>query len=185
MLTKKQIDDYYVSQMPMLTTIIKGVSYKQNKQYIDIDVALNEAYLHIIQNKEKLSTEKEVQKMLVNFINKSIIWTNSKLNKLERVNSIGDVTYDAADTIDNDLLNKIEIEEWYNEKMCILNMYRAQEKDKVKQIIFDTYFKKEIRKGIDLAKHLGVNKDYGCRYIREMKADIKAYYAEYIKNNNK
>jgi DNA-binding transcriptional regulator LsrR (DeoR family) len=54
-------------------------------------------------------------------------------------------------------------------------MYKEQETDKVKLIIFDLYYNRGITKGIDLAKHLGINKDYACKYIREMKQTIRNY----------
>lgn len=182
-MSKQELDAYFVTQLPMLTTIIKGVRYKTNKQYIDVDAAVSEAYLHCIQNLDKITKEKDLQKMMVNFVNKSILWHNSKLSKQSRLNDNGEYNADKADEIDIDLQQKIEIEKWYDEKQAILQMYRNQLHDKVKQIIFDCYFVKDIKKGVDLAKHLGVSKDSGCKYIREMKADIKAFNDNY-KNNN-
>lgn len=64
-------------------------------------------------------------------------------------------------------------------------MYRDQEKDKIKQIIYECYFVKGITKGVDLAKHLGINKDYASKYIREMKSDIQEFHKNYLENNNK
>lgn len=199
---KKDIDNYFVKMIPMFEKIVKGVSYKNNRK-IDVNAAINEGYLHIMKNIDSITTFKELEKMSVNFLNMNIKWTNSQLNKQEMVNNNEffysseidkeDVdypgkpitkTYSDVSDLDLELEQKIEIEKWYNEKKCILTLYRNQEQDKVKQVIFDCYFKKNITKGTALAKHLGINKDYSCKYIRELKEDINNYYIDWKKNNN-
>lgn len=201
-MTKNKADEFFSSIIPMLTTIIKGTTFKYNKD-IEPQVVLAEAYIYMHDRLKDIETENHYQRMIIDFIKKNIGWYNSKLNKLERVNnnlefySEGDENNDVSvnkaitetiereDTQDVDLQHKVNIEEWYNEKQCILQMYRFQEKDKVKQIIFDLYFGKGLTKGVQLSKHLSVNKDYGCQYIREMKADIKLFNENYSKNINK
>lgn len=199
---KKDIDNYFVKMIPMFEKIVKGVSYKNNKK-IDVYAAINEGYLHIIKNIDKISTPQQLERIAVNFLNMNIKWTNSQLNKQEMVNNneffYNDEidkeepeypgksitkTYNDTSDLDLELEQKIEIEKWYNEKKCILTLYRNQQQDKIKQVIFDCYFKKNITKGTALAKHLGINKDYGCLYIRELKKDINNYYIEWKKNNN-
>ena len=183
-MTKKEFDNYFVSQLPMLQIIVKGVAYKQNKK-IDTDAAINEAYLHCHKNLDKLMTENQAQRMMVQFINMNIIWENSQLNKMERVNDIGEFYIkDDIDDIDDSLEDKLKIEEWYNERKSYLEIYRQQENDAVKGIIFDCFFKKNITKGLDLAKHLGINKDKASKYIRELKSDVKEFYNR-NNNNNK
>lgn len=200
-MSKKEMDDYFVEILPMLEKIVKGVSYKNNKK-IDTYAAINEAYLHL--SRYQISTKKELEKLVVNFLNMNIQWTNSKLNKQEKCGEHNDKlnarTYhggedetstsnnykeEPTDEMDVELETKILIEKWWDEKQCILQMYRDQEKDKIKQIIYDCYFIKNITKGVDLAKHLGINKDYSCKYIREMKSEIQDFYQNYIENNNR
>ena len=137
--------------------------------------------------KDTIITEKQLEKLVVNFINQNIIWTQSKINKQEKVNdNIGEYFGNEVDEdVEISLQQKIEIEKWYNEKQCILEMYRDTEQDKIKQIVFDCYFKKGIIKGTALAKHIGINKDYACKYLREMKKDINDYYQQWLKDNNK
>jgi hypothetical protein len=201
-MSKKEMDDYFVEILPMLEKIVKGVAYKNNKK-IDTNAAINEAYLHM--TRYDISTKKDLEKLVVNFLNMNIQWTNSKLNKQERVGQHNDKLNtksfyggsdddtstenfkpkeEPTDEMDVELETKILIEKWWDEKQCILQMYRDQEKDKIKQIIYDCYFKKNITKGVDLAKHLGVNKDYSSKYIREMKNEIKDFYENYLQNNN-
>jgi hypothetical protein len=185
-MNKKQMDDYFVKLLPILEPIVKGVAYKQNKK-LDTYAVINEAYLHMVKYQETITTEKQLEKLVINFINQNIIWTQSKINKQEKVNdNIGEYFGNEVDEdIEISLQQKIEIEKWYDTKQCILQMYRDTEQDKIKQIVFDCYFKKGITKGTALAKHIGINKDYACLYIRTMKKDINDYYQQWLKDNNK
>ena len=204
-MNKEEIDAYFISKLEMFEKIAAGILYKQNKR-INKDVVINEAYLHLSQVKA-IESPIQLEKIVVNFIKMNIGWTNSRINKQEKISNHNDLintnymTYgDDGDKVikiensfsqqivdedsDIELLAKIEIEKWYDSKQAILFLYRQQEEDKIKQIIYDCYFNKGITKGLDLAKHLGVNKDYASKYVREMKQSIRDFNEEYIKNNN-
>ena len=176
MLTDKEINETFINLIPLLRPIVKGVAYKRNKQYIEDDAAINEAYIYIIENKSLLTSQDHMQRIVINFLNKSIVWNNSKLSQQEKINNISESHF-VPDQIDDDsdIIHKLATEKWFTDRRCVTRMWRAQEQDKVKCIIFDCYFDKGIVKGVDLASHLGINKDYANRYIREMKADIRDY----------
>lgn len=178
-MTQQEINDHFVKIIPMLEGIVKGIAYKSNKK-IDTHAAINEAYIYIWERPDLMTDPNMLQRIAINFIKKSIHWSTSKLNKLENVNNLNEVFFNDDLDDDSDMDDKIQLEKWYTDRKCILEMYRKQEVDKVKLIIFDLYYNKGITKGVDLAKHLGINKDYSCRYIREMKADIK----KFAKDNN-
>ena len=166
----------------MLQKIAKGIAYKNNKKYINPSTAINEAYLYIYEKcRDKFSNEDQLQRIVINYIKMMTIWNGSvSFTNLEKVMT-SDYIPDTIDDFDENFDDKLEIELWYNDRKCLLSLYREQEQDKVKQIIFDCYFKKGITKGIDMAKHLKINKDYACKYIREMKKDVKDFSD---KNNN-
>ena len=175
MLSQEEINEKFVEMIPMLEKIVLGVSYKRGKK-IEPHAAINEAYLYIMERQELLVNQDIIQRIVIQFINKSIVWPTSKLNKLEDVNNISEeFITDPPDSSEEDLESKIELENWYNEKLCTLELYRQQETSKIKRIIFDVYFNKGITKGVDLANHLNINKDYACRYIRELKQDIRDF----------
>jgi hypothetical protein len=190
-MSKKEADEIFVELLPFLQRMAKGTSFKMNKT-LTTDLIVNEAYLHVYKNLDKINDPKDLEKMAVNFIVKNIGWANSQINKQERVNvhdeqvdyDDEDNTNEQIDTTEEDLEDKIEIEQWYNNKLSILQMYRNQEKDKIKQIIFDCYFNKGITKGIAMAKHLNINKNAGCQLVKQMKQDIKQYQTQ-ITNNIK
>ena len=175
MLTLEEINNKFVSIIPMLENIVKGIAYKNNKQ-IETHAAINEAYIYVIENSDIMKSEDFLQRVTIQYLNKAITWNTSKLNKLESVNNINtDFLIEEVDNSEEDLQYKIDLENWYNDRLCTLELYRSQEESKIKRIIFDVYFKKGITKGVDLAKHLNINKDYACRYIRELKQDIRDF----------
>lgn len=189
-MSKQEADNIFVEMLPFFERMAKGTAVKLNKN-LETHLVTNEAYIHMVKHIETINTEKDLQKLVVNFIVKNIGWTNSQINKQERLSIHNELILnddeesdEIQDNSDLDLEQKIEIERWYTEKLSLLQMYRAQETDKVKQIIFDCYFNKGITKGIAMAKHLGINKNAGCQLVKQMKADIKEY-ANKNKNNIK
>jgi hypothetical protein len=196
MLTKKEIDDYFVNIIPMLTKTAKGIKYKQNKGNLETDVIINETYLHIQKNMDIIKENKDIEKIATQFIKMNIGWQNSQLNKMEKVNNNYQSTteddeddfsqdktitetFNDEEDFDIELEQKLEIERWYNEKKCLLAMYRQQEKNKINQIIYDCFFIKDIKTGKQLAEHLKMDKGAAWRYIRIMKQSIKKYVDNY------
>jgi len=181
-MSDSDINNFFVKNIDMLQKIAKGIAYKQNKKYINTSTAINEAYLYIYEKcRDKFSNEDQLQRIVINYIKMMTIWNGSvSFTHLEKVMTT-DYIPDTIDDFNDNFEDKLEIELWYNDRKCLLSLYREQEEDKVKQIIFDCYFKKGITKGIDMAKHLKINKDYACKYIREMKKDVKSFSN---KNNN-
>lgn len=181
-MSDSDINNFFVKNIDMLQKIAKGIAYKQNKKYINPSTAINEAYLYIYEKcRDKFSNEDQLQRIVINYIKMMTIWNGSvSFTHLEKVMT-SDYIPDTIDDFNDNFEDKLEIELWYNDRKCLLSLYREQEQDKVKQIIFDCYFKKGITKGIDMAKHLKINKDYACKYIREMKKDVKDFSN---KNNN-
>lgn len=200
-MSKQEIDNYFVSIIPMLSKTAKGIKFKQNKSHIQTDVIINEAYLHVQKNLDIIEDTTDVEKIATQFIKMNITWKNSQLNKMEKVNDNYQQTteddeddfsqnktitetFNDEEDFDIELEQKLEIERWYNEKKCMLAMYRQQEKNKINQIIYDCFFIKGLQSGKDLADHLKMDKGAAWRYIRIMKAAIKNY-AENYNNNNK
>ena len=157
-MTNKEVNDCFVKIIPMLEVIVKGLIYK-NRKKIDVHAAINEAYLHLMNNKEILTSEDKLQRVVIKFLRDNIYWTNSKLNKIERVNTTFELeeekkdnnyksNYRTTDDDDEDFEFKLGLEKWYIERKCTLDMYRAQEEDPIKQIIFDCYFRKGIRTSV-------------------------------------
>ena len=182
-ITKHNLDKYFTSLVPELEIIVKGICYKKFKNY-DPFVVINEAYIHAIQNIESIHSEHQAERLIKNYIKQNIVWYNSKINKLERVNdNLSDTPYIKELDEDDDLEAKIEIELWLTERKVILQMYRKQLKDMEKRRLFDAYFLEGIQTGLALAIYFNTNKDYASKRIRELKAEIRHFYNEELKNN--
>lgn len=180
-MTLVEINQKFTDIIPMLEGIVKGISYKAKKK-LDTHAVINEAYLYIYDRQDLCTTPDMLQRICINYIKQNIYWSTSKLNKQESVNNLGDLQWHDEAEDDSDIDDKIELEKWYASRKGTLDLYRAWETDRIKCIIFDLFYTKGIQKGVDLAKHLGINKDYACRYIRELKQDIKNFESNEIKN---
>lgn len=184
---KKEIDEYYVEILPMLRNIVRGIRYKKNKLHLNEDMILNETYLYIFEKVHLMKDKDVMQRIVINFINQNIGWTNSKLNKVEKINNneyfyesnydymFGEYLLEEWDKSESSIETKIELEKWLMDSKCLLVEYRNQLECKLKKIIFDCYFNKNITTGKELAVHLGINKDYSSKYIRELKQDIRQF----------
>jgi len=178
------INKKFVSIIPMLETIVKGISYKRNKR-IEPMVAINEAYIYIIENKHILVDEDFLQRVVIRYITNQIYWTTSTLNKLEGVNNLTDTSFFDIEEEFSDIDSKVEIENWVNDRKCLLELYKEQETNKINLIVLNLYYNKGVTKGIDLAKVLNVNYPYACMYLREMKASVKKFTESYNNNTKK
>jgi hypothetical protein len=176
LMTKDKFDTYFATQIPLINDVSKRLISKYKKYYLDSPTIVSYAYEYCLRYIDDFETENMCQRYIFKFINSNIYWNNSELNKIERISEGIIEGFDKNDEDDElDYNNKLLIEKWYSNKKAILVQYRQYETDKVKQIVFDCFFKKDITIGIVLAKHLGINKDAGCKLIRDMKADIRNF----------
>ena len=194
-MTKKQVDEYFISQIPQMEEVIKKILWKYKKNHLEPNLVINECYLHLMKHFTEDMTESTLKSIIVNFTNQNIYWKNSSMNKQERTNNLMDkITTDGIDndvyddnrddkidTSEEDINEKLIIEQWLNERQGVCELYYQQEQDKVKRIIYECYFKKNITKAVHLAKHLGISKYHSQKYYRDLKQDIFNYYKEYKK----
>jgi len=180
-MSKAELDLFFLSQMDKMKEIIPKTISKYKKFHLETDVVIAETYIHLINKIDLIHDESIAKSFLITFIQRNIMWEFSQINKKETVNNFTDdwQPNEQVDDIDDALLDKINIENWYNEKRAICELYRMQEKDKYKCIIYDCYFHKGLTKGVALAKHLRVNKDYGCSYVKQLKLDLFNFYLAY------
>jgi hypothetical protein len=175
-MTKDEYDQYFVSQIPLIQDVTKRLISKYKKHYLDSGNIISYTYEYCLKYIDNYENEITCQKYIMKFIKSNLVWERSDLTKAEIIRDSIIENYDINNEDDEmDFDNKVLIEKWYSNKKAILASYRQFETDKVKQIIFDCFFVKGIIVGVELARHLNMNKDAGCRYIREMKADIREF----------
>ena len=173
MLTVDQINTHFVSLIPKLRLIAKGIAFKKNRTS-EPDAIINEAYIYVIEKQDIITDTDFLERVIINWIKSMLTWTKTSIHAQEKLNDLIHVP-DILDNSQEEIESKLDLELWYTNNLSVLDSYRAQEHNKVKSIIIECYFDKGITKGVDLAKHLKINKDSACKYIREMKADIRNY----------
>ena len=184
-MNKDEFDKYFISQIPLINDVTKRLISKYKKHYLDYGNIISYTYEYCLKYIDDYDCENTCQRYIMKFIKSNLVWERSDLTKAEIIRDSIIDTYDRTNEDDEmDFDTKVLIEKWYQDKKAILIQYRQFEQDKVKQIIFDCFFVKGIVIGVELAKHLNINKDAGCRYIREMKNDIRNFEKDQYKNND-
>lgn len=180
-MSKQEFDTYFVEQLPQLYEVIPKLIVKYHKKHLETDLVINEAYLYCFNLIDQLKTKQQLVSYVAKFINSNIYWTNSKINKTESIATIEyyDFIDGLTDEDDEQELNiKLLIEDYHHQTIYILTLYRQYLIDnnkKVMLIVFDTIFQHNIYTGSKLSKQLNINKDASCKYLRELKADIKLF----------
>lgn len=77
---KSELDAVFVRLMPMLRRKAKVLLRKYNRRH-DADAVLSEAYIYVLSKINEVNSRKMVKAYVVTFIQKSIIWNESKLEK--------------------------------------------------------------------------------------------------------
>lgn len=210
-MTKAAFDKYFITQLPKIEDVSKRLISKNKKYHLDYGIVISYTYEHILRFIDEIEDEKMCQRYIFKFIRDNIYWIRSDMNAIEGliINMKGK-DMSSGEKIDNenyscimdelnikpsteisnqedeqDFDNKMIIEKWYSNKEALVMEYRQYETDRVKQIVYDCYFVKGITKGVELAKHLEINKDAGCRLIRELKADIRNFELNQYNKHNK
>lgn len=178
---KAEFDKIFVEQLPQLNEVIPKLISKYNKRHLEVDLVINETYLYCYNLIDHFNTKAKLISYIAKFINSNIYWTNSKLNKMEAIATIEFIDFIDFQTNENDeqeLDIKIMLEDYHNNTIYILSLYReflVKNNKKVQLIVFDTIFQHNIYTGSKLSKQLKINKDASCKYLRELKQDIKAF----------
>lgn len=184
-MTKPHFDTYFISQIQKMHEVIPKLISKYKKFHLESDVVISETYLYMLDHIHNIDDDNNCQRYIFNFINKNILWNNSRLNRFESLNNIteGYTTPEEIDESEDNISFKIEIESWFNNRKALLTQYRQDLTNKEMIIIYDCYFVKGYQTGQTLGNHLNINKDYALRYIRQMKDDIIQYEIKlFIKN---
>jgi len=185
-MTKETYDKYFTTIIPQMYESVPKLLSKYKRQHLEVDVVVSEAYLYCLEYIADFDTEKKCKSYIFKFIDSNIRWYNSKMNRKENVNNVteGYTVAEEIDDFEDNISNKVQLEEWYNNRKALLQQYRMQLTDKQKIIIYDCFFIKGFQTGKDLGLHLKINKDYALTYIREMKDDIIQFeIQEFVKNN--
>jgi len=145
---------------------------------IDADAVINNAYIHCTKVHLPEMTQDKAKSYLLNTIKYELIWTQGSRTKRDDIYRSQEYLGDSLDDT-TDLDHKIEIEERHNFKKAIIEIYRNQQHDRIKRIIFEAYYDKGHSTQTALAKYFNINSTSAYFLIKEIKENIKSIQYRY------
>lgn len=145
---------------------------------IDADAVINNAYLHCAGLNTQDMTEDKAKSYLLNTIKCDLIWTQGSKTKKQDLYRSQEYTMDVIDD-PTDLEHKIEIEDRYNFKKALVEIYRTEQKDRIKKIVFEAYYDKGHSTQTALAKYFNINSTSAYFLIKEIKENINQIQYRY------
>ena len=163
----------------MIETIAKTKNkYRPNGDFETTEV-LTDIYEHLINNIDKMSSDKDIQAFTMRYMTNQIVWQNSKLNRVNQKLIYTDI-YPSQDLGDDnsDLVDKIQMEIKYTRQKLVLFDFHNQLPTKEEKILFDVIFNKGKKTIRELQEHFKVNKRYLGTKRAKLFADLKNYIEE-------
>ena len=145
---------------------------------IDADAVINNAYLHCAELNVQDMTEDKAKSYLLNTIKCDLIWTQGSKSKKQDLYRSQEYTLDIIDD-QTDIEHKISIEDRYNFKKAIIEIYRREQKDRIKKIVFEAYYDKGHSTQTALAKYFNINSTSAYFLIKEIKENINSIQYRY------
>jgi len=166
---KALLDSYLQSNY---IEVVKYTSYfiKRSKLKLSIQTVISNSYIRYIQISPSIEHEHEAKGYLFHLIKTEILWNGTE-SKKELCNSL-DFDLLKDETIDEFLINLQEEFKIQNYHAAI-ELYRQEQKDRIKKIFFETYFDKGYSTTRSIAKHFNISEFSTHGLITEMKKDIR------------
>jgi hypothetical protein len=138
---------------------------------LNADTCINNAYLHVLTIDNAKTDENSVKSYLLNTIKYQIIWNTSLSHKQDDINSQVPDLLDEPE--DDDVLDKIQIENVYNFRKWCIQKYRAEIVDPVEKRIAQVYFDEKKQTAEAMADYFNVSRTSAHYMIRDLKQKIR------------
>ncbi len=145
---------------------------------IEADAVINNAYLHCVKLDMDEVTEDKAKSYLLNTIKYELIWTQGSRTKKDDIYRSHEYLGDSLDD-SSDIEHKVNLEESYNFKKAMVEIYRNSLDDRIKKIIFEAYYDKGHSTQTALAKYFDINSTSAFFLIKEIKQNIKEIQYRY------
>jgi hypothetical protein len=145
---------------------------------IEADAVINNAYLHCVKLEIEGITEDKAKSYLLNTIKYELIWTQGSRTKKDDIYRSHEYLGDSLDD-PSDIEHKVNLEESYNFKKAMVEIYRNSLDDRIKKIIFEAYYDKGHSTQTALAKYFDINSTSAFFLIKEIKQNIKEIQYRY------
>jgi hypothetical protein len=145
---------------------------------IEADAVINNAYLHCVKLEIEGITEDKAKSYLLNTIKYELIWTQGSRTKKDDIYRSHEYLGDSLDD-SSDIEHKVNLEDSYNFKKAMVEIYRNSLDDRIKKIIFEAYYDKGHSTQTALAKYFDINSTSAFFLIKEIKQNIKEIQYRY------
>ena len=142
------------------------------KSTISADAVINNSFLYLCNIDIEVTDVGKVKAYLLNTIKMQILWSTSLTNRQERVTAT-DISMPIAIDDDTDLYEKIRMDIRYQDNMAIIETYRGSITDRIKLIVFQTYFDKGYSTARAMAEYFKIPVTSAHYWIQEIKTDLK------------
>jgi len=142
------------------------------KSTISADAVINNSFLYLCNIDIEVTDPGKVKAYLLNTIKMQILWSTSLTNRQERVTAT-DSTMPIVMDDDTDLWDKIREDMQYQDNMAVIETYRGRITDRIKLIVFQTYFDKGYSTARAMAEYFKIPVTSAHYWIQEIKNDLK------------
>lgn len=148
---------------------------------IDADAVINNAYIHCTKQEIEGATQDKAKSYLLNTIKYDLIWTQGSRTKKDDIYKSQEYIGDCIED-NSDIEHKLAQEEIHSMRKAIIEIYRTEQKDVVKRIIFEAYYDKGHNTQTALAKYFDINTTSAYLQIKEIKKNINEIQYRYEEN---
>lgn len=142
------------------------------KSNISADAVINNSFLYLCNIDIEVTDPGKVKAYLLNTIKMQILWSTSLTNRQERVTAT-DITMPIVMDDDTHLSEKIREDIRYQDNMAVIETYRAGITDRIKLIVFQTYFDKGYSTARSMAEYFKIPVTSAHYWIQQIKNDLK------------
>lgn len=166
MVAIEQVNCFFNNNHSRIKGLAKFYLSKRKVKFIEVDALISHSYLNIIDKIDSINKE-DIEPFTIHFLKTHAIWLN-KVTLEERI-------------IETKTFKIIQQEEnLYNVEQDIMTesieQVYANERDQIKIIIHDVYFKKKITTVRAMARHFNISQPSAHLLIKQLKTDINEQF---------
>lgn len=184
-----KINRYFTENFESLYKLASARVTQYKRDY-DGGVLVNNCYLYLIKKADLIPSEEDIEVWARKYISSQAYWTQSETNKQEIEIHRHKVEFQGYMIIEEDEIDeKIQLEEWYNNKKATLELYREKLKreDRVKLILLDRILQEKTTSSRQIAGYYNIPHLTVWSWYKEIKADLRKFEKDlnkYDKKNN-
>ena len=150
---------------------------KRELLMLKADTIINNAYLHVANLEDHEADENKVKSYLLNTIKMQVWWPTSVSRKQDEMHSQEFIQKDEPDN--DDVLDKIQIENVYNLRKWCIQKYRSEITNPVEKRIAEVYFDDKKQTAKEMAEFFNVSRTSAHYMIRDLKQKIRKIQYSY------